>query len=406
MSNPLLTTRDGRLFLGAQALDQVGAGIAAVALPWLILDAGGSHGSSGLAFALTTLPYLVFALPAGVLADRIGPRRMLYATHAAQALAALVLPLWAAFGAPPLAVILAAAFAVGAGRVFTDAGAFGAVAALVGRERYTEGQALLTAAWSSGLLLGPVVGGALVAVVGPATAITAEAAAFVLAAVAIATVGPRLGATGDAASDESPLVQLVEGLRFIWREPVVRVLTAYGASWGLVGAGALALPVALLRDEVGLGAGETGLALAVFGLAGVVVAPLVGPLERALGEVWLLVVPNIVFAVAAIAIARAHGLAIVLPAEAVMGAAETVSISAFVGIRQRRAPADMQGRVGISGRMFGATSLAIGAVLASLLADAIGVRAVFVLVGIGTVLVTLAGGVLLARARRVPVGAG
>ncbi len=406
MSNPLLAARDGRLFLGAQALDQVGAGIAAVALPWLILDAGGSHGSSGLAFALTTLPYLVFALPAGVLADRIGPRRLLYATHALQALAALVLPVWALAGTPPLTAILAAAFAVGAGRVFTDAGAFGAVAALIGRERYTEGQALLTASWSAGLLLGPVVGGALVAVVGPATALAAEAAAFLLAAIAIAAVGPRLGQAGEAGDGESAVAQLVEGLRFIWHEPVVRTLTAYGACWGLIAAASLALPVALLRDEVGLDGAETGLALAVLGLAGVLAAPAVGPLERRLGEVWLLVLPNALFAVGVLALSQAHSLAAVLPAQAVMGACETVSISAFVGIRQRRAPADMQGRVGISGRMFGASSLAIGSALASALADVIGVRAVYVAAAVGTVIAAAIAGALLARARRVPVGAG
>ena len=73
-ANPLLATRDGRLFLGAQGLDFVAQGVSSVALPWLILDGGGSTLAAGLVFTLTVLPYVVFGLPAGVVGDRY-PRR-------------------------------------------------------------------------------------------------------------------------------------------------------------------------------------------------------------------------------------------------------------------------------------------------------------------------------------------
>ena len=86
---------------------------------------------------------------------------MLWA-HTCQAAVASVIPLWTITGTPPLAAILPLAFAIGSARVFADAGTFGAVAAIVGVERFTEGQATLSAAWGVGLFAGPALGGLLV----------------------------------------------------------------------------------------------------------------------------------------------------------------------------------------------------------------------------------------------------
>src|SRR3954453_14198832 len=68
--NAMLQTRDGRLFLAAQSLDSVAIGVAQVALPWLGLDATGSEAQAGLVFMLGLAPYVVFGLPAGLIADR------------------------------------------------------------------------------------------------------------------------------------------------------------------------------------------------------------------------------------------------------------------------------------------------------------------------------------------------
>ena len=73
--NAMLQTRDGRLFLGAQSLDAMAIGVAQVALPWLVLDATGSKAQAGLVFMLGVAPYVVFGLPAGLIADRYRRQR-------------------------------------------------------------------------------------------------------------------------------------------------------------------------------------------------------------------------------------------------------------------------------------------------------------------------------------------
>src|SRR5204862_4499186 len=104
-------------------------------------------------------------------------------------------------GVPPVAAILALAFGIGAARVFADAGTFGAVASIVGVERFGEGQATLSAAWGVGLFAGPALGGLLVATVGPGYALAAEAGACAAAALLVAAIRGGL----DHESDEPPV---------------------------------------------------------------------------------------------------------------------------------------------------------------------------------------------------------
>ena len=93
----------------AQAFDAMAIGVAAVALPWLVLKAGGSHGQAGLVYVLTVVPYVVFGLVAGRRErSPLAARSVMLSAHAFQALCALVIPLWTIAGTPPLGVMLPA----------------------------------------------------------------------------------------------------------------------------------------------------------------------------------------------------------------------------------------------------------------------------------------------------------
>ena len=111
-------------------------------------------------------------------------------------------------GTPPIGIVLAAAFVIGTCRVFADAAAFGAVSCIVGRAHFTEGQAMLSAAWSIGLVAGPAAGGALIAAIGAGEALVIEFAAFVLAAAA----APAACATASPRARDRPRERLGEAL--------------------------------------------------------------------------------------------------------------------------------------------------------------------------------------------------
>ena len=99
-SEGLLQSGDGRRLLAAQLFDSVGAGVGLVALPWLVLDAGGDASTAGLVAVFGLVPYVLFGLFAGVTGDRRSRRRVIIAAHCTQTLCALAVPFWAITGTP------------------------------------------------------------------------------------------------------------------------------------------------------------------------------------------------------------------------------------------------------------------------------------------------------------------
>ena len=178
-------------------MDSLAAGISLVALPWLVLDAGGTQSQAGAAFLAGTLPYVALGLNAGHVGDHRPRRRVMVTGTAVQTAAALVIPLALAGGVAvedmPLALIYAAALVVTAGRVFVDAAAFGAIAKLVGGGHFVQGQSALSFVWSLGFLVGPAVGGALIGLVGIVGALWVQAVGFAVAVGLMASMRVDLG---------------------------------------------------------------------------------------------------------------------------------------------------------------------------------------------------------------------
>ncbi len=383
--NAMLQTRDGQLFLAAQSLDAMAIGVAQVALPWLVLDATGSEAQAGLVFMLGLAPYVVFGLPAGLIADRFRRRNVIWMAHAFQAVVAVIVPVWAIAGTPPILVVAATAFAVGSARAFSDAGAFGAISSLVGREQFSSGQAILGASWSIGLVAGPAVGGALIGIIGAAGALGVQAVAFLCAALLILMVRSSFG---DSVPPEGGLLDGTwAGVQFLLQDPMLRTLSGVGSLWNLAAAGSWALAVPLLRQEVGLSAHEAGAALAAGALAGILAAPVLHRIEKRWRGPQLYVMTIFWSAPPIAALGLAVGFWGAMAAMVLVNLIDWIVMSVFIGERQRRAPDDMQARVGISGRMIMTASMTVGTTVASGLTTFFTLRELFVAMSIATVLV-------------------
>ena len=356
-----------------------------IALPWLVLDGGGTAASAGLVFALSVAPYVAFGLIAGVVGDRHNRRRIMWIAHATQVAAALVIPGWFVFGHPPLGVVLAAAIAIGTARVFVDAAVFGAIAAIIGRERFTEGQATLSAAWAIGYFIGPALGGVLIAAVGPAFALVAEAAMFVCAMAMILLVCRPLDAE-DRGAPESATAMAREGLAVIWRTPRVRSYTWLSIAWNLAAATSAALSVPLLRETLGLSSVQAGVVLAIGSFVAIGVPALLGRLVPRHGPGPVAAALTGLSAVSIVATGLAPGFATVAVANGFRNLADFALLSTIIGERQRGVPDRLQARVGITGRMIAVAAIAGGGLIGAALADPLGVRGVFMVSGIGVAL--------------------
>ena len=255
-SQGLLQSGDGRRLLAAQLFDSLGAGVGLVALPWLVLDAGGDASTAGLVAVFGLVPYVLFGLFAGVTGDRRSRRRVIIAAHSTQTICALAVPLWAIWGSTPEWLVLAVAFAVGIARTFADAAAFGAIAQIVGPAQFGRAQGLLSTVWATGMVSGPALGGQLIEAVGPSRAIAVQCAAFALAAVcAIAIRHPLRPPTPNSGGLREAMR---EGIDVIRDTPVVRRITVATIFWNLAFYGSEALIVPFLRDVIELDGQHVG----------------------------------------------------------------------------------------------------------------------------------------------------
>lgn len=335
------------------------------------------------------LPYVLFGLFAGVVGDRYPRRTIMWITHALQVFAALLVPIWALTGHPPLLIILFAAFVIGTARVFVDAAVFGAIAAIIGRQHFSQGQATLSAAWAVGYLAGPALGGVLISLIGAAFALVAEAIMFTVAVAMILSIKRSLDAD-DHRGHEPAWAMMKEGLAVIIQSPRVRAYTAVSIAWNLGAAMSAALIVPLLKTVLGLGSTPSGIVLAAGAAMGLLVPTLLGRLLPRFGAARLTTVATAVSSVAIFATGLAPGFVVALISNAVRSLTDYTILSVVIGERQKGVPDRLQARVGISGRMIAVMAMTIGAALGSVLADPLGVRMVFVIsaVIVGLVIVT------------------
>jgi predicted MFS family arabinose efflux permease len=391
----LLQSSDGRRLLAAQLFDSVGAGVGLVALPWLVLDAGGDASTAGLVAVFGLVPYVLFGLFAGVTGDRRSRRRVIIAAHTTQTLCALAVPIWAITGATPEWLVLTVAFAVGIARTFADAAAFGAIAQIVGPAQFGRAQGLLSTVWATGMVSGPALGGQLIQAVGPSRAIGVQCAAFGLAAAcAIAIRHPLRPPTPNSGGLREAMR---EGIDVIRDTPVVRRITFATLCWNLAFYGAEALVVPFLRDVIELDGRHVGWVLGLGSLIGIATGPMIVWLEGRTSAPAVIVSGIVISGLAVLALAASTAFWEVLAVWIVLSLAQWVSFTTAIGERQRHAPAHLQARVGITGRAIAIGSMTAGATGASLLAHVVELRTLYVGMGIATLLVAVVLGPRLLR---------
>ena len=388
IGGPLLRTADGRLFLAAQLMDSLSAGISLVALPWLVLDAGGTQSQAGAAFLAGTLPYVVLGLNAGHVGDHRPRRRVMVTGTAVQTAAAAVIPLALAGGVAvedmPLPLIYAAALVVTAGRVFVDAAAFGAIAKLVGGGHFVQGQSALSFVWSLGFLVGPAVGGALIGLVGISGALWVQAVGFAVAVGLMASMRVDLGpAPHPDAGGEGVLA----GLRLVIRDPVLRSLTAIGMAWNLTTNVIYSLIVVFARHDLSADAGQAGLMLSIAGAAGLAGGLLAPVARHRLGPTRALRSSIALSGVGALGTALAQEIVSATIAYSVLEFSALLFITLLISERQTRAAPSEQGRVGITGRMAALTAASVGALIGAVLVALISLPAILLLAALCTIVV-------------------
>ncbi len=264
-----LRHRDFRLFFSGQLVSMVGTWMQVVGQAWLVLEVTHSAFLLGLTSALQWSPTLLFSLPAGVLADRIPRRTLLIATQISSLLLAGGLGLVTIFGWVRYWHIAAAATLLGIVSAVDVPARQALIIDLVeGPEDLTGAIALNSALFNGARLIGPSLGGLVIARWGAGTAFLANAASFLAVILALVVIRPEPAAR--VAPGVTLLMGVRDGMRFVRRTPAVL--------WILSVLGVLALfpmnfelfvPV-LARSQLRVGATGFGFLMGVQGAGALV----------------------------------------------------------------------------------------------------------------------------------------
>ena len=252
-----------RRYSAGALVSMIGSWVEAAAYGYVVLLLGGSATTLGLIGFLNTIPNLVFAVPAGTLADRFDRRTLLLIFQSLNMLLAVVLALtWAT---DTLTVGLLAVLAVAGGILGTlSFPPFQAMVATTVPSRDLESAvAINSMSLQIARFVGPAIAGFLLAAAGPTWVFGANAVSFVAVIAALATLPASRAVKSVAAVGRGAISEV---LRYVFGQRSLAAMIVLLLIAGLFAAPPVAFMVpALVRDNLGAGAGTLGALLAAIG---------------------------------------------------------------------------------------------------------------------------------------------
>jgi MFS family permease len=374
------------VLLAASAASLLGNVVAAVAIPWFVLATTGSAARTGLAAFFTTVPLALGALFGGVVADRIGARRASVLGDLLSAVSVAGIPLLFVTGQLEFWHVLALGFV---GSLF-DAPSQAARQALIPElaERAAipleRANSLFKGTEHFGYVVGAPLAGGLIATIGAPAALWVDAASFVLSALAIAVAVPAVRPA--LARGQSYLRDLLDGLSFVAREPLIRaflVLPMVG-NFFISPLAPVVLPI-YARRELG-GAGDFAAMMGSYGVGGLLGVLLFGAVGNRLPRRRVYVLLALVYPVVSLALIPMPPLAIALAALALIGVVAGAGTPLYYTVRQERTPPELRGRVFATVAAAEASAIPLGVLFAGYVIEVLGLRAAFVAFAAGNIL--------------------
>lgn len=231
MTTAPVAARRLRPFLALEAatlLSAAGNGVALVAIPWVVLELTGSATDVALVAAVASLPLVGSAFVAGTIVDRVGRRRTSVGSDLLSLVSVAAVPVAASLDVLSLGLLVALA-ALGA--VFDPSGVTAREtmlpeAADTAGMRRERANGIHEAVFGVAFLVGPGLGGLLIALVGAEATLWATAVGFALSALAMVLVRvPGAGRPVAGAARGSVWRDSLEGLAFVWHDRTLRALT-------------------------------------------------------------------------------------------------------------------------------------------------------------------------------------
>lgn len=401
---PLRRVPDFRWFWLSRVVSGLGSAVTTVALPVLAFQETGSPLVVSLVAAAATLPYVVFGLIAGTVADRTDRRRLMILTDWLNAGCIASVPVASALGILTGGQVLFVALVSAALGLFFDAGVYGFVPDIVGKDKLTEANSAVYGAQTVVRIAGNAVAGGLIVLFRPAGTLALDALSFAASALLLKAV------THTTARSDKPVAarpgfreSVREGLLFLRHHPTLRLMTVVGTLQSFSGGAVIGQLVVFADRVLGIHGsdGRIGLLYMAWSAGGIGGSFLLPRLRRRFEAFPLLLGVLPLGSLLGLVVVLSSDWRVTLVALTLWGSAYLVVLVNTMTYSQEVTPAELQGRVNTTRRMLSSgLGVPLGALVAGTLTVRAGIRA-----GMSTAVVSIALAALLVwsvRARSRP----
>jgi MFS family permease len=363
-----LAHRDFRLLYLGLLVSMMGSQMARVTSAWQVYDLTGSAVALGLAGLFAALPLIPASLLGGALADAVERRRLMLVMQGLMLLTSGALAVLTAVDAIQVWHIYAANFIMTITGVLDRPARQALIPSLVPREHLLNAYTLMTTLIQAGGLVGPVIAGVVLATLGPTVAYSIDAASFlaVMLALVVMTVPPLAGG-----GRKVSLGSIAEGLQFVWSKQLIVGLFGLDIAAMLFGYYPTLLPI--YAEDI-LKAGEVGLGLltaapAAGSLLGAFIMLAVGSIRR---PGWLMLGVVTLYGLALVGLGWSTWLPLSLVFCALLGITDAVSMAIRHTTIQLATPDELRGRVSSAMQISVQGGNSLGAINAGFAAAALG----------------------------------
>jgi MFS family permease len=372
--------RNYRIFFTGQLVSLAGTWMQNVALAWLVIELSGSPLAIGALAFWRFVPFTIFGLVAGVVADRIESRKLVMATQAAAMAVSIALAVVTLTGTATLPIVYVLAALGGVALAFDAPGRQSLTFQMVGPRELPNAVALNSGLFNGSRVIGPAIAGLVIAAVGTGLCFVLNAVSFLAVLTALALV--REDELHPVAKDRGATI--IGGLRratsYAWNDPQLRLVLSVVTVVATVGFNFHVLVPLLAADTLHVGPEGFGLLSATFG-AGALVGALATATFRAAS--WrLFAIGTASFGVLALALAPVQNAILAAVILFGIGVSFTLFTANANSLVQLAAPDYLRGRL-IGLYLFAFLGLApVGGLLAGWLADVGGTSLAFAVAGV------------------------
>lgn len=359
----------------------MGSAVTLLAVPLIaVVLLHASTFSVGLLATASTVPFLIIALPAGLIVDRLAKRPMLIACDASRLVVIGSVPAAAAAGVLTMAQLFAVALVAGILTVFFDVAYLSYLPALIRAGQLADGNGKLSVTQSFAEVAGPGLGGALFGLL-RAGALTVDAISYWVSTLSLLLIRAREPAierpAGDGGERPKLRTEIFAGLNFVVRHPVLRKIAACNGTVNLFSNLTFTLEIIFLIRVLHLRPQYTGLLVAAGSVGGIVAGLASGTLTRWIGSARIMWVSMLGFGALGLLLPlAAQGWRLSLFAVGLLGFSFSAVLYnvAQLSYRQAICPPELLGRMNAAVRWIVWGTLPLGSLAGGALGTLIGVR--------------------------------